>query len=79
MICAVELNDWKIIKGAYIRGAIWNFVILEKLAENEYQYFESKIFNSSNIEDLKSIYKNLLFVKNEIIEMVKNEKKENEK
>ena len=76
LICAVELNNWKIIKGAYIKGAIWRFVILEKLDENKYQYFVSKDFLSTRIEDLKDIYKNLLFVKNEIIEIVK---KENEK
>lgn len=52
-------------------GAIWNFVILEKLDKNQYQYFVSENFDSTKIEDLKAIYKNLLFVKNEIINMVK--------
>ena len=75
LICAIELNNWKIIKGAYIKGIIWRFVILEKLGKNKYQYFVSKDFLSTNIEDLKSIYKNLLFIKNEIIEMVKKENK----
>ena len=72
MICAIELNNWKEIKGCFIVGAIWNFVILEKLGENKYQYFVSKNFDSTDIEKLKDIYRNLLFVKNEIIEMVKN-------
>jgi len=71
LISAVELNNWKTIKGAYIIGAIWNFVILEKLGKNKYQYFVSENFDSSKIEDLKEIYRNLLFVKQEIIEMVK--------
>ena len=71
LISAVELNNWKTIKGAYIIGAIWNFVILEKLDKNKYQYFVSENFDSTKIEDLKGIYKNLLFVKQEIIEMVK--------
>ncbi len=57
------------MKGAYIVGAIWHFVILEKISTNKYQYFVSKIFNATNIEDLKFIYQNLLFVKNEILEM----------
>jgi hypothetical protein len=70
LISAVELNDFKTIKGAYIVGAIWNFVILEKLAENKYQYFVSENFDSTKIEDLKKIYKNLLFVKDEIINMI---------
>jgi len=71
LICAVELNNWKNIKGCYIIGAIWNFVILEKLGEDKYQYFVSANFDSTKIEDLKDIYKNLIFVKNEIIDMIK--------
>jgi len=73
LISAIELNNWKIIKGAYVIGAIWNFVILEKLEKDKYQYFVSKDFLSTNIEDLKSIFRNLLFVKNEIIEMVQKD------
>ncbi|MDM8564774.1 hypothetical protein QUF74_03895 [Candidatus Halobeggiatoa sp. HSG11] len=67
LISAVELNHFSSMKGAYIVGAIWHFVILEKIGTNKYQYFISKLFNATNIEDLKSIYKNLLFIKNEII------------
>jgi hypothetical protein len=67
-------NDWFnneiFLKEAYIVGAIWNFVILEKLAENTYQYFISINFDSTKIEELKGIYKNLLFVKDEIFKMV---------
>ena len=70
LISAVELNDWKFIKGAYIIGGIWHFAILEKLNTNKYQYFISQNFDSTKIEDLKLIYKNLLFVKNEILTMV---------
>jgi len=70
LISAVELNDWKSIKGAYIIGGNWHFVILEKLELHKYQYFISQHFDSTRIEDLKSIYKNLLFVKNEILAMV---------
>jgi len=73
LISAVELNDWKFIKGAYITGGNWHFVILEKLALHKYQYFISQNFDSTKIEDLKSIYKNLLFVKNEILAMVEAE------
>jgi hypothetical protein len=70
LISAVELNDWKFIKGAYITGGNWYFVILEKLELHKYQYFISQNFDSTKIEDLKLIYKNLLFVKNEILAMV---------
>jgi hypothetical protein len=71
LISAIELNSWKSIKGAYIVGAIWNFVILEKIGKNRYQYFISKNFDSSDINGLQSIYKNLLFIKKEIVEMIK--------
>jgi len=70
MISAIELNDWKFIKGAYIIGGNWHFAILEKLEVDKYQYFISQNFDSTKIDDLKSIYKNLLFVKNEILSMV---------
>ena len=70
LISAVELNNWQTIKGAYIVGNQWNFVILEKLEVHKYQYFISEEFNSAKIDDLKIIYKNLLFVKNEVIDMV---------
>jgi hypothetical protein len=74
LISAVELNKEKTMKGAYIIGATWNFVILERLEKHKYQYFVSHDFNCTNINDLKSIYKNLIFIKNEIIEIVKKEK-----
>jgi hypothetical protein len=75
LISAVELNSWKLIKGAYITGSIWNFVILEKLGKDKYQYFISQKFDSTKIEDLKSIYKNLVYIKNEIEDIINNEKK----
>ncbi len=67
LIAGVELNSWQSIKGAYIIGSIWNFVILEKVETNSYKYYVSENFDSSKIDDLKAIYKNLLFVKDEII------------
>ncbi len=70
LISAVELNDWSFIKGAYIIGGNWHFVILEKLELHKYQYFISQNFDSTKLEDLKAIYKNLLFVKNEILAMI---------
>ena len=70
LISAIELNNEKMMRGAYIVGATWNFVILEKVGKNSYQYFVSRDFLSTNIEDLKAIYKNLLFVKQEIIEKI---------
>jgi len=68
MIAGVELNSWKQIKGAYIVGSIWNFVILEKI-EDRYIYYISANFDSSKINDLIDIYKNLMFVKEEILKI----------
>ena len=73
LISAVELNNWSSIRGAYIVGAIWNFVILERLDRHKYIYYISSNFDSTKIEDLKDIYRNLIFVKNEIIELIKSE------
>ena len=73
LISAVELNNYISIKGAYVVGAIWNFVILERLDRHKYLYYVSQNFDSTKIEDLKGIYKNLLFVKEEIIKIVESE------
>jgi hypothetical protein len=67
MISAIELNSWTTIKGAYIVGSIWHFVILSKIREDSYQYTISENFDSSKIEDLKGIYKNLLYIKDTIL------------
>jgi hypothetical protein len=74
LISAVELNQFNDMKGAFIIGENWVFVILNRLAKHKYHYSLSRTFNSSNINDLQSIYKNLLVVKHEILE--KNSKKE---
>lgn len=66
LISAVELNKYNHIKGAFIIGENWIFVILNRLAEHKYHYSLSRTFNASNINDLQIIYKNLLFVKHEI-------------
>lgn len=74
LISAVKLNQFKEMKGAFIIGENWVFVILNRLAKHKYQYSLSRTFNSSNINDLQSIYKNLLFVKHEILEIQKRNK-----
>lgn len=72
LISAVEINKFTQMRGAYIVGAVWNFVILKKLAKDSYEYFISENFDSTRIEDLKKIYKSLLFVKEEIKGFVSN-------
>jgi hypothetical protein len=74
MVAGLEISEVKTFRGAYIIGSIWNFVILEKIGENSYQYFVSENFDSSKIEDLKAIYRNLVFVKNEVIVKLKKER-----
>jgi len=73
LISAVELNIWTTIKGAYVIGSHWYFVILEKLEKDTYQYFVSKNFDATRLDDLIDIYKNLLYVKKEIITMLSSD------
>jgi len=68
MIIATYINDSNSIKGAYIMGSVWSFVILKKVADREYKYFISKKYDSMDIDDLRQIYKNLQIVKREIDE-----------
>ncbi len=63
MAVAIENNKTKKIKGAFNIGQIWNFVILEKIAEGKYQYYESKSFDCLDLDHLKQIYINLQAVK----------------
>ena len=63
MAVAIEINKTKEIKGAYNIGKWWNFVIVKKISEKKYQYYESESFNSLKISDLKQIYINLQAVK----------------
>ena len=70
LISGVELNGYEEIKGAYIVGAFWYFVILHKLSDGKYQYFVSKSFDSMRIEDLREIYTHLLYVKDEILNKI---------
>jgi hypothetical protein len=51
----------------FVVGENWNFVILTKLAESQYQYVISRTFNATHNDDLEGIYKNLLVVKREIM------------
>ncbi|MCB1189684.1 MAG: hypothetical protein KDK90_04580 [Leptospiraceae bacterium] len=70
LIVASELNSFELLKGAYIIGENWTFVILRRLAKHKYEYFISEKYNSCKIEELKVIYRNLLFVKKEIEDLL---------
>ena len=67
MIVAIEINQSILIKGAYIIGSIWVFMIVEKIKNNHYQYTLSKKYDAMEMEDLKQIYQNLQNVKNELL------------
>ncbi len=63
MATAMENNKTKHMKACYNIGRLWTFVILEKLQEDKYQYYESRSFDSLDIDHLKKIYKYLKAVK----------------
>ncbi len=67
LISAVELNKCESMRGAYIIGASWHFVVLTKTAKDSYKYSVSQNYDSLKIDDLTAIFKNLLVIKNEII------------
>ncbi len=56
MLVTIEKNQTNIMRGGYIIGQSWKFVILEKTAENKFQYFVSSPFDALNLDDLKKIY-----------------------
>ena len=53
----------RIMRGAFIIGQHWHFVILTKNANDVYKYVVSKTFDSVWLDDLKRIYANLQAVK----------------
>ena len=63
LLVTIEKNKTTIMRGGYIIGANWKFVVLEKIGENQFQYFVSKQFDSLDLEDLKQIYVILQAVK----------------
>ncbi len=63
MLAALTLNKTRIIRGGYIVGQFWKFIILEKLENGDYEYFVSKGFDCLDYENLKQIYINLQAVK----------------
>ncbi|OQX98140.1 MAG: hypothetical protein B6I24_06310 [Bacteroidetes bacterium 4572_128] len=63
MLAAIEKNKTNTIKGGYIIGAYWKFMILEKLENGNYEYFVSDGFEALNFEHLKKIYIYLQAVK----------------
>ncbi len=63
MLAAINLNNSKKIIGSFVIGRFWQFIILEKSENNNYEYFVSKGFDALDFENLKQIYINLQAVK----------------
>ena len=63
MLVAIEKNQTHVMLGGYIIGRSWVFVILEKIAENQFEYFVSPAFDALKLPDLKQIYVILQAVK----------------
>lgn len=62
LIVALDLNQRNDIKGCYIIGRYWHFVILEKI-ENGYEYSVSKGFDALDFQDLNKIFNLLMAIK----------------
>jgi hypothetical protein len=63
MMVAMRLNEEQIMRGAFVISRLWNFVILKKIANNQYEYFRSPDFDVLKISELKQIYINLQAIK----------------
>ncbi len=63
LLVTVEKNQTAVMRGGYIIGQFWKFVLLEKIKENQFQYFVSPAFDALKLPDLKQIYVILQAVK----------------
>jgi hypothetical protein len=63
LIAAMTINDTNVMRGAYIIGRNWVFVIMEKDENNNYFAHISEQFDSIKLADLSQIYKHLQIVK----------------
>ena len=72
LLIALEQNNWEEMIGTTIVGKIWDFILICKIRENEYDYFKSVGFNAMNIEDLKKLFIALQAVKADIKTKIAN-------
>jgi len=68
MMVAMQLNNNDLMRGTFIISRLWNFVILKKLSENQYEYFRSPDLNVLKINEFKQIYINLQAIKKVFID-----------
>jgi hypothetical protein len=63
MMVALELNGASQMRGAYVIGKSWTFVLLNKEDDKGYAYFRSQDFSAIKIPELQGIYRNLQAIK----------------
>jgi hypothetical protein len=63
MLVALELNELPLMRGGFIMGQLWKFAILQKNADNHFDFYISRSFDSLQIDQLTHIYKHLKTVK----------------
>lgn len=63
LLVALHINQVQKMKGAFIAGPRWNFMILEKLPDEKFVFYVSKNFDAMKISDLQEIYTYLQAVK----------------
>jgi hypothetical protein len=63
LLVAIEKNKTTVMRGGYVIGQFWHFMIVEKIGENQFEYFISQAFDALKIAELKQIYIALQAVK----------------
>ena len=63
MMAALEINQARQMRGAYVIGKSWTFVLLNKNGEHCYEYFRSQDFSAIKPPELQGIYRNLQAIK----------------
>lgn len=63
LLSGIAINENNIIRGCYVIGQNWRFVIMEKGENNNYFAYISEQFDSLKLDNLIQIYKNLQIVK----------------
>lgn len=63
MMVAMQLNGENLMRGAYIIGKSWTFMIVKRFETNRYEYYRSKDFSVLKIPELQGIYRNLQAIK----------------
>lgn len=66
LIVATLINDSRQIKGAFVIGSMWVFMVLKKLDGNKYQYSLSKKYDAIELAELKDIYNFLQNIKKQL-------------